>query len=87
MTAVAAVLLAAVGFTNAQSNANCQSAGLDIGNGGTYYYNLASLAPFSFNSIFTECFGTTTPILQFPNGAQYTCSSINVAMGEGESVW
>lgn len=87
MSAVVAALLATARFTDAQSNANCQPAGIDLANGGTYYYNLGSVAPFSFKTIFTQCFGTTTPILQFPSGAQYSFSSISLVMGEGESVW
>jgi hypothetical protein len=84
---VAAVLLTTVGLTTAQSNANCQSAGIDIANGGVYYFNLASLAPFSFKTDFQQCFGTTTPIIQFPDGAQYTCSATDMNLGVAETVW
>lgn len=87
MTAVAAVLLGTVGLSNAQDNANCQSFGVDLANGGTYYFNLASLAPFSFKSDFQQCFGTTTPIIGFPDGAQYTCSVTDMDLGVAETTW
>ena len=85
--AVVAVILAIAGFAGAQSNANCQSSGVNIGNGGTYYFNLASLAPFSFESSFSQCFGTTTPIIQFPDGTQYTCSATDMDLGTAETTW
>jgi hypothetical protein len=85
--AVVAVLLATVRFAGAQSNANCQPSGVNIANGGTYYFNLASTAPFSFESFFSQCFGTTTPIIQFPNGAQYTCSATDMDLDTAETTW
>jgi hypothetical protein len=48
---------------------------------------LASLAPFSFESFFSQCFGTTTPIIQFPDGTQYTCSATDMDLGTAETTW
>ena len=65
----------------------CQSYGVDIGNGGIYYFDPNSQVSFSFTSGFVSCTGTTTPILQVPGGATYTCSTIDVTLGDVESVW
>ena len=76
------VTLAAVMFTRAARAQSCQSFGVDIGNGGTYYINPASAAPFSFESVFNDCTTSEAPILQLPDGNTITCSSISEATGD-----
>lgn len=73
------VTVAAVMFTRAVHGQSCQSFGVDIGNGGTYYINPASTAQFSFESAFNYCTTSEAPILQLPDGNTITCSSISEA--------
>jgi hypothetical protein len=73
------VTVAAVMFTRAVQGQSCQSFGVDIGNGGTYYINPASTAQFSFESGFNYCTTSEAPILQLPDGNTITCSPISEA--------
>jgi len=73
------VTLAAIIFTHAVHGQSCQSFGVDIGNGGTYYIDPASTAQFSFQSVFDHCTTSEAPILQLPDGNTITCSTISEA--------
>lgn len=69
-------------FTRAACGQSCQSFGVDIGNGGTYYINPASTAQFSFQSGFIDCTTSDAPVLQLPDGNTITCSTISEATSD-----
>jgi hypothetical protein len=82
--AAATFLLAYVSFASAQ----CVEFGLDVANGGTYFINLASSAPFSFKTGYSGCITeSVSPILTLPGGNQVTCTSISTNSADAESVW
>ena len=75
-------------FRGLVAGQTCSSLGTDIQDGGTYYIDLGSSAPFSFKSTFSGCTSSSvSPILMAPGGAQYSCSSIPVGPTEQESTW
>jgi hypothetical protein len=81
--AVAAALLASVASVSAQ----CTSFGVDISNGGTFFFNPASGAPMSFKGGFTGCITeTVTPTMTLPSGNSINCSPITTDMQDYESV-
>jgi len=80
MFTLALALLA--GLCARSVSAQCNSFGIDIANGGTYYINPASTAPFTFETGFEgTCTTSDTPILQLPDGTQFTCSLIQEVAG------
>ena len=69
-----------VGLSARVVSAQCQSFGVDIVNGGTYYINPASTASFSFTTGFTgTCTTDDLPLLQLPDGTELICGFINEA--------
>ena len=71
-----------VGLCARAVSGQCYSEGVDIGNGGTYYINPASTAPFSIISAFVgTCTTSESPILTLPDNTQLTCSLITEATG------
>ncbi|OCK80210.1 hypothetical protein K432DRAFT_425938 [Lepidopterella palustris CBS 459.81] len=80
-------LVSAVLTIVSQVRGQCTSFGDDIANGGVYYFNTASTAPFSFKGGFSGCMAdTVTPTLQGPSGFTVSCSSISTSEGLYESV-
>ncbi|KAI9664628.1 MAG: hypothetical protein M1821_006074 [Bathelium mastoideum] len=65
----------ALGLFSAKAFADCVSYGVDFQNGGTYFQNSLSSAPFTFVSEFEGCQNDTAQnILVDPNGDEYLCT-------------
>lgn len=87
MIAKAAVLVAiAARLVAGQA---CTPLGVDVQDGGSYYFNPSSSASFSFKSSFTgSCSGSITPTIFGPDGSFYTCSALSLSSAaEQESLW
>jgi hypothetical protein len=84
------ILFAAFFLRGAQAQ-TCDSAGVDIGNGGTYYINPASGAPFSLQTVFIgagcDPAQSATVQLQLPNGQIINCSPIPETSFSQTSTW
>ncbi|KAK5005864.1 hypothetical protein LTR28_007188, partial [Elasticomyces elasticus] len=66
-------------FLSASVSATCYSYGMDFQNGGTYFQNISSSAPFTFDSQFEGCaVDVANNVLVDPNGNQYQCSDTNL---------
>ena len=82
LAAAVAVLSLASGVV-----ADCQSYGIDYANGGSYYIDGGSTDQFTFLSTFSGCNDENiSPVLQDPNGKQYSCSAVRTTPDGAQSV-